>query len=64
MYALPHEGETEHTALVKHLEPYAYHPSSNTPGLWTRKVRQTNLTLVVDVLELNILEYIMIYTWK
>ena len=34
MYGLPQAGKIAHDALLKHREPYGYHPSSNPPGLW------------------------------
>ena len=48
MYRLPQEGRIAHDALVKHLEPYGYHPSSKPPRLWRHKNLPINFTLVVD----------------
>ena len=45
---LPQAGQIAHDALVKHLEPYGYHPSSKTLGLWTHNIQPINFTLVVD----------------
>ena len=48
IYGLPQSGQITHDALVKHLEPYGYHPSSKTPGLWKHNSRPINFPLVVD----------------
>ena len=32
MYGLPKVGQIAHDALVKQLDPYGYHPSSQKPG--------------------------------
>ena len=48
MYGPPQEGRTAHEALVKHLEPYGYHPSIKTPGLCTHKNLPISFTLVID----------------
>ena len=48
MYVLPQAGQVAHDDLVKHLEPYGYHPSNKTMGLWTHKNGPINFTLVVD----------------
>ena len=31
MYGIPQAGRIAHGALLKHLEPYEYHPSRKTP---------------------------------
>ena len=48
VYGISQEGQIAHSALVRHLEPYGYHPSSNNPGLWTHTSRSINLTLDVN----------------
>ena len=48
MYGLPQAGQIANDALVKHIEPYGYHPSIKTPGLWKLKSQPINFTLVVD----------------
>ena len=48
MYGLPQAVRISHDALVKHLEPYGYHPSSQKPGLWKHNIQPRNFTLVVD----------------
>ena len=48
MYGLPKEGRTSHDTLVKHLDPFGYHPSSITPRLWKHNIRPINFTMVVD----------------
>ena len=44
----PQSGRIEHDNLVKHLEPYGYHPSSKNPGLWKHNSLPINFTLVVN----------------
>ena len=48
MYGLPHACRTAHGALVKHLDPYGYSPSSQKPRLWKHNSRLMNFTLIVD----------------
>ena len=48
MYELPQTGRISHDALLKHLDPYGYHPSSKPPGLWKHNIRPIKFTLVVD----------------
>ena len=48
VYGLPQEKRIANDALVKHLEPYVYFPSSKTLGLWTHNSRPINFTLVLD----------------
>ena len=48
MYRLPQSGRLSHDYVVKHLEPYVYHPSSKNPGLWKHNSRPINFALVVD----------------
>ena len=48
MYGLPQSGRITHDALVKHLEPYGYHPSINPPVIWTTYSHPINFTLVAD----------------
>ena len=37
IYGIPQAGRIAHDALVKHPEPYVYHPPRKPPGLWTHK---------------------------
>ena len=48
MYGLPQAGRIAHEALLKHLEPYVYHPSSKNPVLWKHNSQPIKFTLVVD----------------
>ena len=48
MYVIPQAWIIAHDALVQHLEPCGYRPSSRTPGLWTQGSLPINFTLVVD----------------
>ena len=48
MYELPQAGQIAHDALVKHLKPYGYRPSSKTLGIWTHNIHPINFTLLVD----------------
>lgn len=48
MYGLPQAGRIADDVLVKHLEPYGYHPCKFTPGLWKHKTKSIMFTLVVD----------------
>ena len=48
IYILPQTGQIAYDALVQHLEPYGYHTSNNTPGLWTNDSRPINFNLLVD----------------
>ena len=50
MYGLPQSVRIIHNVLVKHLNPYGYHPSRKTIGLWKHNNQPINFTLVVDVL--------------
>ena len=47
MYGIPQSGHIAHDALLKHLEPYGYRPSSKTTGLWMHASRPINFTLVL-----------------
>ena len=48
MYELPQPGRIAHDNIIEQLEPYGYHPSSKTPGLWKHNRRPINFTLLVD----------------
>jgi hypothetical protein len=48
MYGLPQAGILAHERLVKHLATSGYHPTPNTPGLFTHTSRPISFTLVVD----------------
>ena len=48
MYGLPQAGRISHDALVKHLDPYGYHPSRKKRGPWKHKSLLINFTLVVN----------------
>ena len=47
-YGIPQVRQIAHDALVKHLEPYGYQPSSKTSGLWKQNSQSINVSLVVD----------------
>ena len=55
MYGTPQAGRIAHDALVKHLEPYGYHPSSKHARLWTYNSQPINFTLVVNEFEVKYL---------
>ena len=48
VYRIPQAGKITRDALVQKLSPYGYHPSKNTPGLWTHNSRPIIFTFVVD----------------
>ena len=48
MYGLPQAGRISNDALVKHLEPYGYHPSRKTLGLWIHNIQPIKFTLLVN----------------
>ena len=48
MYGIPQAGQIVHDALVKHIDPYGYHNSNKTCGLWKHNSQPINFTLVVD----------------
>ena len=48
MYEITEVGRIAHDALLKHLEPYEYHPSSKNPGRWKHTSKTIKFTLVVD----------------
>ena len=48
MYVLPQSVHIAHDALLKHLDPYEYHPSIKNPVLWKHNSLPINFTLVVD----------------
>ena len=48
MYGILQADRISHAARVKHPEPYGYHPSSKSPGLWKHSSQPINFTLVVD----------------
>ena len=50
VYVLVQVGQIAHDALVKYLEPYGYHPSRKTLGIWTNDSRPIYLNLVVNCL--------------
>ena len=62
MYGLTQAGQIAHDALVKHLEPYGYHPSSKNPVLWKHNSQPINFTLVVDDFGVNVWVNIIPYT--
>ena len=64
VYGLPHEGWITYDALVKHLEPYVYLPSSKTMVLWKNDIHSINFALLVDDFGVNIRKKSMPYTWK
>ena len=48
MYGLVQSGQIAHLDLVKHLKPYRYYLSKQTPGLWFHETKHIAFTLVVD----------------
>ena len=48
MYGLPQAARIAKYALLQYLAPYGYHPTKNTPGIWTHDTHPINFTLVVD----------------
>ena len=48
MYGLPQAGKIAHYALIQHLFPFGYHPTSHTPGLWVHDTKPLSFVLVVD----------------
>ena len=64
MYGLLQAGRIAHDAIVKHLDPYEYHPSRKTPGLWIHKNQPINFTLVFDDFGVKYLVIEHAYTWK
>ena len=48
IYELPQPGQIEYYDLVKYLEPYGYHPSRKTLGLWEHTSQPINFNLVVN----------------
>ena len=53
MYRIPQAGRFEHYALVQHLSPYVYHPTKNTPGLWTHEIRPVTVSLLAKTICVN-----------
>ena len=47
IYGIPQAGRIAQDSLVKHMEPYGYHPESKTAGIWTHNSRTIKLTLLV-----------------
>jgi hypothetical protein len=48
MYGLKQAGLLTNQLLQKHLAPFGYYPSRNTPGLWLHKTRPIAFSLIVD----------------
>ena len=47
MYSLKQDGIIANQELVKHMDPFGYHPVQHTPGLWVHDSRKC-FSLVVD----------------
>ena len=47
MYGLKQAGIIAYQELIKHLEPYGYHPVKYTPRLWKHETKDTLFSLVV-----------------
>ena len=60
LYGLKQARKIVNDDLTKHLDPYGYRPSKNTPGLWLHDTRKINFTLVVDDLGVKYLSLIHI----
>ena len=56
MYGIPQADRISYETLVKQLEPYGYHPSRKTPGLWKHNSLPINFTLVVNYFGVKYLE--------
>ena len=48
MYGLKEAGIIAFKKLVRKISPAGYHPSKQTPGLWTHATKRTTFTLCVD----------------
>ena len=48
IYGLKQAGIISNQELVKHMDPFVYHPVQHTPGLWVHDNRHTVFSLVVD----------------
>ena len=48
MYGLKQAGIIANQELVKHMDPFGYHPVKHTPGLWVHNSRKTLFSLVVN----------------
>ena len=48
MPGLKQAGRIANDRLVEHLAQYGYHPTPNTPALWTHETRNISFALVVD----------------
>ena len=48
MYGLPQARKIAHDALIQHLCPFGYHPTSNIPGLWVHDTKPLSFVLTVD----------------
>ena len=48
LYELRQAGRIAHDYLVQYLEPYGYHPSTKSPGIWMHDGLTINFTLVVN----------------
>ena len=48
MYELPQAKRIARDSLVKRLDPYGYHSSRKTPGLWTHKNQPINFMLLFN----------------
>ena len=55
MYGLPQSVQIENDTLVKHAEPYGYHPRIKTLVVWTHNNQPIRFTLVVDDFEVKYL---------
>ena len=48
MHGLKQAGIIVNQELVKHMDPFGYHPVNHTPGLWVHNSKKTLFSLVVD----------------
>jgi hypothetical protein len=48
MYGFPQAGILGNKKLTKHLAPYGYVPTKNTPGLWKPHTKPISFSLVVE----------------
>ena len=47
-YDLKQAGIIANQELVKHMNPFGYHPVKHTPGVWAHNSRKTLFSMVVD----------------
>ena len=48
IYGLPQAGNISHDALITHLTPFGYHPTTHTPRRWVHDTKSLSFVLTVD----------------